>query len=56
MKENKVISPGFTILFYLMVQERMQKTRFLNLGITRKWQIDVIMQVSWHNSVSTFKI
>ena len=53
-KRIKVVSPGCTILFYLMMQQQMQKTCFLNVGRMRKSQIAVIMQASWHNN-SIFK-
>ena len=47
-----MVSPGFTILFYLMMQQRMQKTRFLNVGHTRKSQIADIIEASWHNDIN----
>ena len=46
---------GITILFDLMMQQRTQKTRFLNVGHSRKSQIAVIIQASWRNSILTFK-
>ena len=42
-------------LFYLMMQQQTQKTRFFNVGHTRKSQIAGIIQASWHNNISTFK-
>ena len=49
-----MVSSGFTILFYLMMQQRTQKTRFRNTDHTRKSQTAVIIQASWHNHILTF--
>ena len=48
-----MVSPGFAVLFYLMMQQQTQKTRFLNVGHTRKSQNPV--QASGHDNISTFK-
>ena len=52
MKENriKIVSSGFSISFYLTMQEQTQKTRFLHVGHTRKSQIAVIIQTRWHSN------
>ena len=47
-----MVSPGVTVLFNLMMQQRTQKTRFLNVGHTRKSQIAVITQASWHSNTN----
>ena len=54
-KRIKVVSPGSTILFCLIMQQRTQKTHYLNVGHTRKSLIAVIIQASRHNNISTFK-
>ena len=49
-KKIKLVLPGLTR------QKRTQKTRFLHVGYTRKLQIAIIIQASWHiNNISTFK-
>ena len=55
MKENESFSPGFMILFYLTMQQWMQKTRFLYVGHAIKSQIVVIIQANWYNNISIFK-
>ena len=51
----KSVSPGFIILSYLMIQQRMQKMHFLNIGHTKKSQIAITTQASWHNNITTLK-
>ena len=57
MEENKtkVVSPGLTILFCLTMQQRTQKKVFFAkvASHTRKSQIAVTTQASWHNNFNS---
>ena len=57
MKENriKVVSPGFMTLFYLMMQQLVQKLPFLHIGHMRKSQIVVIIPTNRQNNILTLK-
>ena len=57
-KRIEAVSLGFTLLLHLVIQQTQKKgrkkTRFLNVSQSRKLQIAVILQASWHNNISTF--